>query len=175
MTNGDYFRVGVVTGTHGIRGDVKVMPTTADPKRFLDLKDALLGDDEGKKPLLPVTVKGVRFFKNMVILSFKEFKDINEVEPYKGMGLFVTRENAIPLEPGEYYVKDMIGLTVVTDEGETLGTLKNVMETGANDVYVVKMEGRKDLLIPMIPECSRGVDLEKGTLTVHLLPGLLEL
>lgn len=175
MINDDVFRVGVITGTHGIRGDVKILPTTADPKRFLTLKDALLGDDEGKTPLMPVTVKGVRFFKNIAITSFEEFRDIGEVERFKGAGLYVTRENAIPLEPGEYYVKDMIGLKVVTDEGETLGTLKNVMETGANDVYVVQMEGRKDLLIPMIPECSRGVDLEAGTLTVHLLPGLLEL
>lgn len=174
MTN-DIFRVGVITGTHGIRGDVKVRPTTEDPQRFKKLKDVLLGDDESKKALIPLTVTGVRFFKNIVILSFKEFNNINDVEGFKGQALYVTRENAIPLEEGEYYVKDMIGLRVVTDEGETLGTLKDIIETGANDVYQISMEGRKDLLVPMIPECSRGVDLEAGTLTVHLLPGLLEL
>ena len=171
----DLFRVGVVCGTHGIKGDIKVLPTTEDPKRFLDLKDVLLGDDERQKSLISVTVKGVRFFKNIVIVSLKEFNNINDVERFKGLGMYVTRENAIPLEEGEYYVKDMIGLKVVTDEGETLGTLKNIIETGANDVYQIAMEGGKDLLVPMIPDCSRGVDLEAGTLTVHLLKGLLEL
>lgn len=171
----DLFRVGVLTGTHGIKGDVKVFPTTQDPKRFLDLKDVLLGDDEGEKSLIPLTVDRVRFFKNIVIVSFKEFNNINDVEPYRGMGLFVTRENAIPLEEGEYYIKDMIGMKVITDENIELGTLKDVIETGANQVYQIKMEGRKDLLVPMIPECSRGVDMDTKTITLHLLPGLLEL
>lgn len=171
----DIFRVGVITGTHGIKGDVKVHPTTEDPQRFKKLKDVLLGDDESQKALVSLTVCGVRFFKNIVIVSFKEFNNINEVEGLKGQSLFVTRQNAIPLEEGEYYIKDMIGLKVITDTGETLGTLKDVIETGANDVYQIAMEGRKDLLVPMIPECSRGVDLEEGTITLHLLPGLLEL
>lgn len=171
----DIFRVGVITGTHGIKGDVRVFPTTEDPKRFLKLKDVLLGDDESQKALVKLTVKGVRFFKNIVILSFNEYNNINDVAGFKGMGLYVTREDAIPLEEGEYYVKDMIGLKVVTEEGETLGVLKDVMETGANDVYVIAMEGRKDLLVPMIPQCSRGVNLKEGTITLHLLPGLLEL
>lgn len=174
MTN-DVFRVGAIIGTHGLRGNIKVFPTTEDPDRFYDLKDVLLGDDETKEPLVSATVTGVRFFKNIAIVSLEEFRDINQVTCFKGKSLYVTRENAIPLEEGEYYVKDMIGLTVVTDEGEELGILKDVIETGANSVYQIKMKGRKDLLVPMIPQCSRGVDLSAGTLTVHLLPGLMEL
>lgn len=171
----DVFRIGIIANTHGIRGDIKVIPTTEDPNRFLDLKDVLLGDDESKKPLINATVKGVRFFKNVVLVSFEEFNNVDDVIPFKGQNLYVTRENAIPLEEGEYYVKDMIGLKVLTDEGVELGTLIDIIETGANSVYQIKMEGRRDLLVPMIPECSRGVDMDAGTLTVHLLPGLLEL
>ncbi len=171
----DIFRVGIIANTHGIVGDVKVIPTTENSERFFQLKDVLLGNDEVDTELVSATVTGVRFFKGTAIVSFKEFNNINDVIGFKGQGLFVTRENAIPLKEGEYYVKDMIGLKVYTDTGEFLGVLKNILETGANSVYEISMDGRKDLLVPMIPECSRGVDLEEQTLTVHLLPGLLEL
>lgn len=175
MLTDDLFRVGTIIGTHGLKGEFKVYPTTEDPNRFLDLKDVLLGDDEGEAPLLEVTVERVRFFKNQVIVKLKEYNDINQVEGFKGKYLLVTRENAIPLEEGEYYVKDLIGLSVVDEKDESLGTLTDVLETGANDVYVVTKEGRKDLLIPVIKDCILDVDLEKGIMTVHLLPGLLEL
>lgn len=167
--------MGVITDTHGLKGEVKVYPTTEDPDRFLDLKDVLLGDDEGPKPLVNVTVQGVRFSKDRVIVKFKEFDNINQVEPFKKQNLYVTRENAIPLEEGEYYVKDLIGLSVISDEGEVLGTLKDVLETGANDVYVVKRQSQKDLLLPKIDDCVLSVDLDKGEVLVHLLPGLLDL
>ena len=171
----DIFRVGIIANTHGIAGDVKVIPTTEDSRRFFQLKDVLIGNDRAGAELVPATVAGVRFSKGCAIVSFKEFNNINDVARFKGQDLFVTRENAIPLEEGEYYIKDMIGLKVYTDSGEFLGILKNVLETGANSVYEISMEGRKDLLVPMIPECSRGVNLKDQTLTLHLLPGLLEL
>lgn len=171
----DLFRVGVITDTHGLKGELKVFPTTEDPARFLDLTDVLLGDDEREDTLINVTVSGVRFFKNLVIIKLKGYDHINEVEGFKKQGLFVTRENAIPLEEGEYYVKDLIGLDVVTEEGESLGSLIDVLETGANDVYVVRKPGRKDILIPVIEECILEVSLEGGIMKVHLLPGLRDL
>ncbi|MDE6568522.1 MAG: ribosome maturation factor RimM [Lachnospiraceae bacterium] len=166
----DKFRVGVITNTHGLRGEVKVFPTTEDPERFRDLKEVLL--DTGKD-WLELEVSSVRFFKNLVIMKFKEFDSINEIEPYKGKDLYVSRENAIPLEEGEYYLADIIGATVVTEDGAVFGELKDVLETGANLVYVVLHEG-KEVLLPVIPDCVKNVDVEQGKVTVHIMKGLLD-
>lgn len=166
----DKFRVGVITNTHGLRGEVKVFPTTEDPERFRDLKEVLL--DTGKE-WLELEVSSVRFFKNLVIVKFKEFDSINEIEQYKGKDLYVSRENAIPLEEGEYYLADIIGASVVTEEGAAFGELKDVLETGANLVYVVLHEG-KEVLLPVIPDCVKNVDVEQGKVTVHIMKGLLD-
>ena len=114
----ELFRVGVISNTHGIRGEVKVYPTTDNVRRFDDLKEVIL--DTGKEQL-NLHVTSVKYFKNMVILKFKEFDNINDIIPYKGMDLLVTRENAIPLEEGEYYIADIIGSKVITDEDKILG------------------------------------------------------
>ena len=111
----DLFRVGVIANTHGIRGEVKVFPTTEDPKRFEWLKEVLL--DTGKEKM-PLEIQGVRYFKNLVIVKFKGIDNINDIEKYKGMDLYVTRENAIPLEEGEYYIADIIGAKIETEDGE---------------------------------------------------------
>ena len=166
----DKYRVGVITNTHGLRGEVKVFPTTEDPDRFRDLKEVLL--DTGKE-WLELEVSTVRFFKNLVIVKFKEFDSINEIEQYKGKDLYVSRENAIPLEEGEYYLADIIGATVVTEDGAVFGELKDVLETGANLVYVVLHEG-KEVLLPVIPDCVKNVDVEQKKVTVHIMKGLLD-
>ncbi len=166
----DKFRVGVITNTHGLRGEVKVFPTTENPERFRDLKEVLL--DTGKD-WLELEVSSVRFFKNLVIVKFKEFDSINEIEQYKGKDLYVSRENAIPLEEGEYYLADIIGATVVTEDGAAFGELKDVLETGANLVYVVLHEG-KEVLLPVIPDCVKNVDVEQRKVTVHIMKGLLD-
>ena len=168
--NRDLFQVGVITTTHGLRGEVKVFSTTQTPQRFLELDELLL--DTGKE-LLPVHIRSARFQKDRVILGFKEFTDISEVEPYKKCLLFVTRENAVPLEEDEYYIKDLIGLSVYLEDGSVFGTLKDVLETGANDVYVMDHEG-KEVLVPAIRECIREVSVEEGRMVIHLLPGLLD-
>lgn len=168
----DKLRVGVISSTHGIRGEVKVFPTTDDPARFKSLKKVIL---EAKRETLELTVERVKFFKQFVIVKFKGIDDINDVEKYKGAELWVTREDAVPLEEGEYFIADLIGLTVMTDEGEKLGTLKDVLQTGANDVYEVTMSGGKTVLLPVIDECVLDVDLEKGEVLVHVMDGLLDL
>ncbi len=162
-------RVGVITTTHGVRGEVKVFPTTDDPQRFKKLKKVIL--DTGKEQL-DLDVQSVKFFKNLVILKFKQFDNINDVEKYKNADLLVTRENAVKLEPGEYFIVDLIGLQGVSDEGEDLGELTDVIQTGANDVYVFTKQGKVDLLVPKIPDCVKEINLAKGTVLVHLLPGL---
>lgn len=164
-------RVGVISSTHGVRGEVKVYPTTDDVNRFKKLKNVVL--DTGKEHL-KLEVSGVKFFKNQVISKFKGIDNINDIEKYKGKDLLVNREDAVALEENENYVADLIDLKVVTDEGQVLGVLTEVMETGANDVYVVETEDGKELLLPAIRDCILDVDLETEVMTVHILPGLLD-
>ena len=168
----DFLQVGVITATHGIRGEVKVFPTTDDPERFLDLETVYLDTGREKKLL---TISSVKFFKQFVILKFKEFDNINDVEPFRKKSLLVTREQAVPLEEDEYFIADLIGLRVITDEDKVLGELTDVLETGANDVYQVIDENGKEILLPAIKDCILSVDLEKGEMKVHILEGLLDL
>ena len=163
-------QVGVITQTHGIRGEVKVFPTTDDAARFKKLKEVIL--DNGKERLT-MTIEGVKFFKQYVILKFKDYDSINDIEKYKNAKLLVTRENAVKLKKDEYFVADLLGMQVVTEDGEPLGILKNVLETGANDVYVVEMEDGKEVLLPAIKECVRNIDMENTVITVHVMDGLL--
>ena len=133
----DLLQVGVITGTHGLKGEVKVFPTTDDKERFLDLEEVLL--DTGDE-LLELKVEYCKFFKKFVFVKFEGLDDINEVEKYKRCPLLVTRDNAVELEEDEYFVADLLGLTIVDDSGVTIGKLENVIETGANDVYEVLTE-----------------------------------
>ena len=164
----DLLKVGVITTTHGVRGEVKVFPTT-DPERFLDLEYVLL--DAGRE-MKKLEIRNVKFFKNLVILKFNGIDNINDIEKYKKAGLYVTREDAVELEEDEYFIADLIGMDVISDEGEQLGTISDVLQTGANDVYVISSKGQKDLLLPAIHECVLDVNVEERTMKVHLMPGL---
>lgn len=166
----DILQVGAITSTHGIAGEVKVFPTTDDPKRFKKLKSVLLDTGRGMKEL---QITQVKFFKNMVILKFRDHDKIEDVMAYKGKNLYVTRENAVKLKKDEYFIADLIGMQVYDEEDNCLGELTDVMQTGANDVYVVEMADGKEVLIPAIGQCILDVDVENGTMKVHLLEGLL--
>ena len=163
------FRVGVIAGTHGLRGEVKVFPTTDEPARFLDLEKVILDTGREERTL---SIRSVKFFKKFVILGFKGMDRIEDVEKLKGAELLINREDAIPLEEGEYFIPDLLGLRVVTDDGRELGVIKDVIETGANNVYDVQNEDGARILIPAIPQCILDVRLEEGDMTVHLVPGL---
>ena len=163
------FRVGVITGTHGLRGEVKVYPTTDEPARFLDLEQVIL--DTGREERV-LKLRSVKFFKKFVILGFEGMDRIEDVERLKGAELLIPREDAYELEEGEYFIPDLLGLKVVTDDARELGVIRDVIETGANNVYVVKNEDGKEILIPAIPQCILEVSLEEGRMKVHLLPGL---
>lgn len=167
----NYLRVGVISSTHGIGGEVKVFPTTDDSQRFKKLKKVLL--DTGKE-YLELEVERVRFFKQMVIVKFKGYNNINDIEKYKGKDLLVTRENAVPLAENEYFIYDIIDAQVETEDGKALGTLTEVLTTGANDVYVVKLPSGKEALLPVIDDCVKEIDTEQKRVVVHLMPGLLE-
>ncbi len=165
------FRVGAITSTHGLQGEVKVFPTTDDPAKFKKLKKVYLQDGAGMTEL---EIAGVKFFKNMVILKFRGHDRIEDVQPYKGKDLYVPRKDAVKLEKDEYYIADLIGLSVVLEDGSPLGTLDDVIQTGANDVYAVHTPGKKEILIPAIHQCVRKVDIAAGIVQVHLLEGMDE-
>lgn len=168
----DLFQVGTISSTHGVRGEVKVYPTTDDVRRFKKLKEVLL--DTGKE-MLTLEVESVKFFKQFAILKFKGIDTLNDVEKYRMKNLFVTRANAVRLQKDEYFIADLIGLSVITEDEEVLGELTDVIQTGANDVYVVTMSDGKEVLMPAIKECILSVDMENGQMKVHVMDGLLDL
>lgn len=167
----DLFQVGIISSTHGVRGEVKVFPTTDDVSRFNKLKTVLL--DTGSEQI-SLEIENVKFFKQFAILKFKGYDNINDIEKYKGKSLLVTRENAVDLEEDEYFVADLIGIEVVSDDGALKGSLKDVIETGANDVYVISLEDGRELLLPAIRECILDVSLQDNRMKIHVLDGLLE-
>lgn len=167
----DMLRIGVITTTHGIRGEVKVFPTTDDVQRFKKCDEVILVT---KKENLTLHVEGVKFLKNIVILKFKEFNNINEVEGFRQCDLMVTRENALPLPEGGYYLCDVIGAKVVEEDGTSVGEITDVIETGANNVFVIETESGKEILFPVIPECIKKVDTEEKLVTAHVMKGLME-
>jgi len=165
--------VGKVVNTHGIRGELKVWPHTDFPSvRFKKGSRLLLRSPETGETI-PVVVEGAREQKSLFLLKFKGYDDINQVEKYKGWELKVGAEERVPLEEGEYYVRDIVGCTVVTEEGQELGTITEVLYPGANDVWVVKRPNGKELLLPVIGEVVLEVDVPARLVTVRLMEGLL--
>jgi len=163
-------QVGIITSTHGIKGEVKVFPTTDDAQRFKKLKEVLL--DTGKE-YLTLEIEGVKFFKKFVILKFKGIDNINDVEQYRQKGLWVTREHAVKLKKNEYFVTDLIDMRVFTEDGKEFGVLTDVLQTGANDVYIVKTPENQEVLIPAIKQCILNVNVEEKRMDIHLMPGLV--
>ena len=162
-------QVGVISSTHGVRGEVKVFPTTDDVTRFRQLKKVYL--DTGRE-MLPLEIQNVKFFKQFAILKFKAIDNINDIEKYRGKSLMIDREDAVDLDEDEYFIADMIGMKVCTEDGSEFGTLKDVMETGANDVYIIDSLEHGEVLIPAIRECILDVDMDEERMTIHLMEGL---
>lgn len=168
----ELLQVGVITSTHGVRGEVKVFPTTDDVRRFKRLKEAIL--DTGKEQIV-VEIEGVKFFKQFAILKFKGFDNMNDVECFRQKSLYVTRKNAVRLSRNEYFVADLIDIVVFDENEQELGVLTDVITTGANDVYEIKMKDGRELLLPAIKQCILDVDIEGRKMKVHVLDGLLDL
>ncbi len=166
----DKFQVGAIASVHGIKGEVKVFPTTDEPTKFKKLKSVILKNEKEERE---IALQSVRFFKNMVIVKFQGIESPEDAQKYRGATLWIAREQAVPLRENEYYRADLIGLTVVTEDGEELGILTDVLETGANDVYEVTLSDKKTALFPAIRECIKEVDVEKGYIKVHVMEGLL--
>ena len=166
-----FLRVGVISSPHGVHGDVKVYPTTDSAKRFEELSEVIIKTKTGD---INTKIEKVRYFNNLAIVKFNCFSTPEEARKFIGADIFIDRKFAQPLEEGEYYIADLIGCRVVSDEGKELGTLKDVLQTGANDVYIVEDENKKELLFPVIKECIKQVDIENSIITVHIMKGLLD-
>ncbi len=170
----EYFKVGIITSTHGLKGEVKVFPTTDDVKRFKRLKKVTLDTGKARDEGTVLEIEGVKFFKQFAILKFRGIDSIEDVERYRKASLLVPRSDAVRLRKDEYFVADLIGLTVRDEDGTEIGTLKDVIETGANDVYAIDLRDGRELLLPAIKQCVLEVDVEAGFIRIHILEGLLD-
>ncbi|MBK7897612.1 MAG: 16S rRNA processing protein RimM [Anaerolineaceae bacterium] len=164
----DMIVIGEITKPHGVRGEVRVKPHTDEPARFTWLEQVYVG---ANNPQL-MAVEQARLHQGMILLKFTEISDRLSAESLRGEWLMVPEDEALPLEDGEYYLFQLQGLTVLTTDGETLGTLISVIETGANNVFVVQGD-RGELLLPDIDDVVQEIDFENGRILVTLLPGLI--
>ncbi len=165
----NYFVVGNIVNTQGIKGEVRVMPTVDDVSRFKLLDHIFV---ERKGSIKEYEIENVRFHKQFVLLKLKGVDDMTAAEALKGTVVKITEDMAVPCEEDEYYIKDLYDMEVVTDEGERLGVITDVIFTGANDVYAVTNDDGAEILIPAIKDCILNVDVENNTMTVKLLEGL---
>ncbi|MCF0229182.1 MAG: 16S rRNA processing protein RimM [Parasporobacterium sp.] len=172
-----FLRIGVLTRAHGVHGEAKVFPTTDYPERFEEVSEVIIKTRKGD---IRTGIDGVKYFKNMAIVKFSCFSNPEEIQGLAGSDIMIDRSQAQPLEDGEYYIADLIGCSVYADDesgelsGRTLGVLKDVLQTAANDVYIVQTPSGKELLFPVIGDCIKDVDIENSRITVHVMKGLLD-
>ena len=162
--------IGQIVNTFGIKGFVKVNPFVDDISRFDDLKKVYI---KRNKALKEMEIEEVKYHKNMVLIKFKSIDRVEDAEQLRNSYLEVDRENAIELEEGTYFIADLLGLNVVTEENEFLGKLEGIFNTGSNDIYVVKSEDGKQLLLPAISEVIKEINLNESKIVVHLIEGLI--
>lgn len=169
----EYLNVGKIVNTHGIRGEVRVISQTDFPEERYQKGATLVLFREHKAPL-ELTVAGHRKHKNFDLLTFEGYPNINDVEPFRDGILKVSKEDLVDLEENEFYYHEIIGLTVVEENGRVIGKVKEILSPGANDVWVVQRKGQKDALIPYIESVVKKIDLESEVVTVEIPEGLLD-
>jgi 16S rRNA processing protein RimM len=172
--SGAYFFVGKIVNTHGIRGELKIMPQTDFPEVRFAKGNRLYAFAPNSDEPVPLTVRSARAHKGAYIVAFREYDNINDVLRFKGGSLKVPEEDLLELKEGQYYIHEIVGCEVVSEDGASLGVIKEVLPLAANDVWVAKREGRKDLLIPVIDDVVRDVDIAAKRVTIHVLEGLLD-
>lgn len=166
----EYFEIGQIVNHFGIKGMVKVNPFTDDISQFEKLKSILLVKD-GK--LSEVEIEETKYSKNQVLLKLKGIDTVEEAEKYRGCYLKIARSNSKKLPKDTYFIADLLGLTVYTDENILLGKVEDIYNSGANDIYVIKSEDRKQILLPGTKEVIKQIDLEQERITVHIIKGLI--
>jgi len=160
MQNKELITIGVIVAPHGVRGELRIMPLTDFPDRFLTMEDCYI---DGER----YHFTSAKFHKQFILASFKEVPDRNAAERVAKKEVQVEREDLVPLEEGQYYIFDIVGLNVEDTKGEPLGIVAEVLQPGANDVYVVKSEGKPDLLLPVLKSVIISVDLENKKMIVN--------
>ena len=166
----EYFEIGQIVNTFGIKGMVKVKPFTENIEQFGELEKIYIKNKNGKKEY---KIQEVKYHKQMVLIKFDGIENPEDAELLRGSYLIINRKDAKPLEEGTYYIVDLLGLEVYTDEGILLGKVDDIFNTGSNDIYVVKDELGKQVLLPGIDDVIKKVDIENGKITVHIIPGLM--
>ena len=165
-----YLKIGQITNAHGIKGEVKVFSLTDNVKRFSKLKTAFL---KRKEEYVQIEIESVKYLKDFAILKLVGVEDMNAALKYKNEYIYIDREHAIKPPKDSYFISDLIGMKVSTDEGIMLGEITAVFPTGSNDVYEVKSELGKLVLIPAIKDVVLEVDVENKKMLVKLLEGLI--
>ena len=167
----DYFKIGIITSSHGVRGEMKVYPTTDDARRFKKLKQVFLENGDSYESL---EIESVRMALPLVIVKFRGVDTPEDVRKLRQRDIYVQRKDAPPLEEGEHYYADLLGLDVTDDTGVYRGKLTDIIQTGANDVYEITADDGKSFLLPVIKQCILDIDVEAGTMRIHILEGLLD-
>ena len=165
-----YLEIGQIVNTFGIKGMVKVKPFTDNIERFSNLEKIYIKNKSGQTEY---KIQEVKYHKNMVLIKFEGIENPEQADLLRNSYLIVDREAEEPLEPGRYYIVDMIGLDVFTDDNECLGKLQDIYNTGSNDIYVVKNELGKQVLLPAIEDVIKNIDMDNKKVIVHLIPGLV--
>ncbi|MEF9933644.1 MAG: ribosome maturation factor RimM [Clostridium sp.] len=168
----NYLKVGQILKPHGVRGEVKVYPLTDDYKRYTKLKSVFTTKDEVKFD--SIEIESVKFVKEFPVIKLKGINTVNDAEKLRQEYIYVDRDNAVKLPDDAYFIADLIGMNVITDEGEELGVLVSVFPTGSNDVYEVKSPNhKKNILLPAIKDVILDIDIEARIMKVHILEGLI--
>ncbi len=162
--------IGQIVNTFGIKGMVKVKPFTDDIRRFDELKTVYVEKNSNQTEY---EIEEVKYHKDMVLIKFKGIDKVEQAEMLRNSYLTVSRDSVEKLEEGRYYIVDLLGLEVYTDEQTLLGTLEDIFNTGSNDIYVVKDKQGKQILLPAIQDVIKQIDIENKKIIVHLLPGLI--
>ncbi|MBC7959657.1 MAG: 16S rRNA processing protein RimM [Vallitaleaceae bacterium] len=167
----DFLYIGRVANTHGVQGGIKVVPTTDDPSRFDLLEKVYLEDTKGVTTCY--TIASVKYQQKFVLLTFKEIKDMDSAMALKLSIVKIPRDQALPLEEGEFYISDLMGIEVYDEAGQKLGPIKDIIFTGSNEVYVVDDGSKNGLLLPAIKQCIKSIDINQHKMIVTVLEGLL--
>lgn len=167
----EYITIGEIVNTQGVKGEVRVLPHTDFPERFKELPEALIYH-QGQRFTYHIT--SARDHKKFIIIKFAEVPDMNAAEKLKGAVVQITRDQLMPLPKDNYYIFEIVGLDVYTDDGEKLGKVKQVLQTGANDVYVVKPPNGADILVPALKQVVKEINIEANRMVVELPEGLLD-
>lgn len=168
-----FLQIGKIVNTHGVRGELKIIPLTDDAKRFDKLKWAYISQDISEN-MERYNVEKVRYHKNFVYLKFKEISSLDQGEKFKNSYIIIDRKDAVTLPKDSFFICDLVGMDVFEESGQALGKLKEVIKTGSNDVYIVKNQNGSEILIPALKSVVKDVSIEDNKMVVNLPEGLID-